>query len=134
MEEDLRAALVADAALAALVGRRINWLTRPLGSSLPAVVLQVISAPETSSNDGPDDLLPYLVQIDCWGETYLSAKTVARAVRAVCVALKTAPLRAGFIENKRDGFEPGDGPQADGAVNFFRVSLDVRVWHGPPPS
>lgn len=130
VEEDFIAALLADAALAGLVGRRVNWITRVQGAKIPAVVLQVISAPETSSNDGPDDLLSYLVQVDCWGGTYLSAKTVARAVRGVCVGMNAAPLRAAFIENKRDGFEPGDGPQPGGAVDLYRVSLDVRVWHG----
>jgi len=126
MEESLVAQLLADAALAALVARRIKWLARPQASALPAVVLQVVSGPRGYTFAGPDGLTGYLVQIDCWAGTYPAAKGVARAAIAALGAL-SAPFQAAFVEGERDSFEAGPA-----ATDFFRTSLDVRVWHQEP--
>jgi hypothetical protein len=137
MEEDLIAALLAAAGVKALVGQRVNWLTRPQGSGLPAIVLQKVSGPPIYTMAGRSDLAGHLVQVSCYGATYLAAKSVARAVTAVTDALNTAhadPLPGAEIENERDTFEPGDGPQGSAAsVDFFRTDLDVRVWHRTTP-
>lgn len=135
MEEDLVAALLADAGLAALVGRRVNWMVRPRASALPAVVLQVVSAPETYTFQGRSRLAGHLVQADCWALTYLEAKWVARAATAAFDGMTLPPFFGCFVEGGRDLFEAGSAPQppasaaADGGlVDFYRASLDIRVW------
>ncbi len=131
MEELLRAALLGNTALVALVGQRVTWLTRPQGAALPAVTLQIASAPRAYHMAGPDGLIPYLVQVDVWGGSYASMKQVSRAVVAALHTLKTPPLQA-FIDSEDETAERQDGPDATNSTTFFRTRLDVRVWFTPP--
>ena len=129
MEEALRAALLADAGVAALVGRRVSWGARPQSSLLPAVILHNVSSPMTHTLRGRVGMTGHLVQIDCWGGSYAQAKALARAVTAALDALKAEPLQA-FPESARDDdFTQGDGPDPSGASDFYRTSIDARVWH-----
>lgn len=130
MEELLRARLLGNTALAALVATRIVWLQRPQGASLPGITLQVVSAPRTYTMAGPVGFLGYLVQVDVWGNSYASMKAVARAAVAALHTMKAAPLQA-FIENEDETFESQDGPDAAGSTSFYRTRLDVRVWFTP---
>jgi hypothetical protein len=131
MEEDLRTQLLANAGVAALVGKRVTWIVRPQGSELPAVVLQRISSGRDYTYQGLMPLTGALVQIDCWGGSYKDAKHLARAVIAALGAL-TTPFQGAFVENERDTFERGDGPQTvTGPSDYYRSSLDIRLWHHP---
>ena len=70
------------------------------------------------------------MQIDCWGDTYLSAKLVSRAViAAVEPAMVQGATRfsASFLENASD-MPPDDLP---GDVTVYRVMTDWTVWHQP---
>lgn len=131
MEELLRAALLANTALTALVGQRVTWLVRPQSSALPAVTLQVASAPRTYHMAGPDDLVAYLVQVDVWGGTYASMKQASRAVVAAMHALNAPPLQA-FVDSEFESAERQDGPDASSSTTFYRTRLDCRVWFTPP--
>lgn len=135
MEEDLVAALLAAAGVAALVGDRIDWNILPQGGGLPAIALHRITGGFSYTMKGRSSTSSPLVQIDCWGGTFKQAKSTARAVQAVLEGLhKAHPRFQGvFVEDARDTFEAGDGPQPDGATNFHRSSLDVRVWHTEAP-
>lgn len=129
MEEALRAALLASAALATIVADRISWGARPQASSLPAVILHVVTAPSDHTYRGRVGLVGHIVQIDCWGGSYLDAKTLARAVLAALDGLKTPPLQAFPLDVRDDDFVQGDGPDASGASDFYRTSIDARIWH-----
>lgn len=131
MEEQLRAFLLANVALTALVGSRITWAARPQATALPALALHLISGPRDYHMKGRTNLIGYLVQVDCWAGSYGAAKAVGRAAEAALASLTTAPFQAAFIENERASFEEGEGPDASGASDFYRTSLDVRVWHQP---
>jgi hypothetical protein len=136
MEEALRSHLLAHAALTALVERRIDWLKRPKRGALPAVVLQVASGPRDYTMKGRVSLTPWLVQIDVYAADYAAMKAVERAVVAALDLAMSAPLVKGFIEAQRETTEPMDGPQTAGttagSTDFFRSSLDVRVWSNDP--
>lgn len=134
MEEALRAYLRADAALAALVSTRVEWLKRPQGSALPSVTLQIASAPRSYTMGGRVALVGYLVQMDVWAASYTSMKAVSRALIVALDGLIEAPFQAALIENERETTEPQDGPDATGSTDFYRSSLDVRVWHQPVPA
>lgn len=129
MEEALQAALLADAGVAAIVGTRVSWGARPQASCLPAVILHVVSAPMEHTYRGRVGLVAHLIQIDCWGGSYLAAKTLARAVMAALDGMKTAPLQAIPLDVRDDDFTQGDGPDASGASDFYRTSIDARIWH-----
>jgi hypothetical protein len=79
-EEAIIQTLLNDGGVTALISTRIYPGVRLQGSALPAAVFNVISATPSYSDDGDDGIEENRVQIDCWGETYSSAKSVARAV------------------------------------------------------
>lgn len=128
MEEDLTAAMLAYAGIKALVKSRIQWLVRPQGALLPAIVLQKVSAPRAYTLQGRVGLVGHLVQASCWGRTFLEAKGVSRAVLLLADTLTTAPFQGVFAENERDTVETG-APLPDGAEDYYRTDLDLRVWH-----
>lgn len=131
-EEAFVAHLLDDAGVTDIAARRIGWATRPQGSALPAVTLHKIAPGREYHMGGPVGLNGPLVQIDCWGSTYGEAKRLARAVIASLDRIRGGIFQAAFLEGERDSFEPGDGPRESGAADYFRTSLDARVWHIEP--
>ena len=137
MEEAIRARLLATAGLTALVSQRVYCGSRPQGGPLPDIIINRISGAPVYTDDGESGLASARLEIDCWGETYASAKTAARAV--------IASLSAFF------GTVNGDGSPPDFAVTFqnilldaerdfregggnapeylFRTNLDFIIWH-----
>lgn len=132
MEEALTLLLTADAGVRTLVRSqgvtRVNWVTAPQGVARPNIVLQRISGVRDTPMDGPSGLIETLVQVDCYGLTYASAKGVARAVEAVLSGYSgtsDAEYFGGiFLVNERDGYEDEASPD-----KLFRVSMDFRIWH-----
>lgn len=133
MEEALRARLVATAAVTDLVpAARIIWSQR-LGPALPAIVLHRITGRPDYHLQGPSGLVDSLVQIDCWGASFASATSCARAVRDALSAYGEGLISRCFIENQRSSFEKGEGATGSTTpTDFHRSSLDVRVWHSDP--
>ena len=129
MEEDLRTQLLANAAVKALVAQRVTWVMRPQGSPIPAVVLHRIAGGRDYTYGERESLTSPLIQIDCWGQTYAQAKALSRAVITALDSL-SAPFQGAFVQAERDTYERGDAPPTtSGTPDFFRTSLDVRVWH-----
>lgn len=121
MEEQLRAALLANSGLASIVSGRIDWGLR---GQAPSVRLQVVSKVPFYTYGGRSGMTPYLVQADCFGARYGDAKHVARAVEAACADLGLPHFDSCFVENERDDQD------VDAASNpIHRTSLDLRLWH-----
>jgi CRP-like cAMP-binding protein len=123
MEESLLALLLADPALVALTGPRMAWLERRQGGALPALVLTLISGAEGLTQDGPDGLGQYRVQIDAYGATYGDAKRVSRAVIALLHGYSGPELPDIIHESSRDLPEAGTNE----AQKLFRVSSDFII-------
>ena len=127
MEEALIAKLLADVGVAALVSTRVYVGARPQASLLPAIVVNVVSAIPSYSDDGEDGIEDARVQIDCWGETYSSAKLVSRAVKTALSAfdgiVSGITFRFISLDLEHDLRESG----ADTADFPFRTSLDFIV-------
>jgi len=110
-------------------GSRVDWGWRKQGSALPAVTLNTVSDPRPQHMGGNQATRATLVQIDCWGKTYIEARTIANAaVDLVVPADDVGGVRffRSFVENDLDTIED----TADGIL--ARVSLDVRVIHTIP--
>ena len=127
MEEALIAKLLADSGVSALVGTHIHPGVRPQAGPLPAIVFNMISANPSYSDDGEDGIEEARIQLDCWGATYSSAKTVARAVKAAVSAFggTVSGVRFRYITLglEHDIQETG----ANAASYPFRTSLDFIV-------
>lgn len=127
MEEAFVAKLLGVSALTAIVGQRITWARRDQGGALPAVVLYVIDGVPDYHLGGGSGLTESRIQVDCWGPTYLSAKSAARAIKA---ALSGARFDHGgirfdavLVADERDETTDENG------TPLFRTSLDLMVHH-----
>lgn len=120
MEESLRQLLLDSSAVAALCGDRIDWGSRPQGSSLPAIVLNVVAEAEDHDLEGPDGLSQGRVQVDCYGQTYDRTKRLARAVRGVLDGHRDEEFQGIFHQSSADGREGG----ANEVERPFRVRSD----------
>lgn len=81
IEDVLKAALLADAAVAALVGTRV-WPARlPQTATLPAVVFQrVATVPSSPALSNPVGPTRARVQMSCWATTFGGARELGDAV------------------------------------------------------
>jgi hypothetical protein len=130
MEEALRAHLLANAGLAALVSTRVVWIERPQGSGLPAQTLQRVTAGRQYLYRGASGLTGVSVQIDNWGSSYAQAKALARAtVAALDGTFEQDGIRftGCFLDSERD-MPPEELP---GGVKVYRVSQDWVIWSHP---
>lgn len=129
MEEALTNHLLAQAGLVALVGQRITWARRPQGSTLPAIVLHVISRQPQYTMEAASGLASRRIQVDCWADSFAGAKGAAREVAAALSGARMTvggvAFQGGFQEGERDSFEQGSGGE-----QLYRVSMDFIIWTG----
>lgn len=113
--------LLADPAVAALVGERVEPLKLPQKPTLPALVYSRVSTKRVLTHDGPGPERPR-IQVDCWASTPREAKDLAAAVRACLDAPELPPgdLLGSFLDNELDLHEPESG--------LYRVMADYFVW------
>ena len=126
MEEAISNLLLSNAAVAGMVGDRVNWAVRPT-AELPAITLHRITGQHDATNSGRSGLVSSTVQIDIWGGTYSQAKKLARAVVPALPHAVTSTggvvLQGIFISSESDSYE-GDDP-----APLFRTRIDISVWH-----
>ncbi len=118
---DSRTFLLANTALAALIGTRIYPLQLPQNAVLPAVVQQTVSDVHELHQSGPAGYPTARVQYDCWGASYLSARAVAAALRMAVDgtygAMGTMNVWAARVGNMID--------LLDAETKRYRVLVDV---------
>jgi hypothetical protein len=129
MQEDLRAMLLAEPELTALVGTRITWNGRAQGSPLPAIVLTTVSEVTDYTYGASVTLLTSRVQADIWATSYGSAIGVDRAMAPTLNGYRghygATDFEGIFLESRFDGAEE----PAAGAGPIHRISRDVIVKH-----
>jgi hypothetical protein len=127
MEELIRARLLASSAVTALAGDRIDFGSNAQGAENPRICMWTISDAEGLSLEGPDGLSQGRVQVDCYSDTYSSAKGLSRAVRAALDGHSGGGLQLVRLIGTRDTREGGTN-EAD---RPFRVSLDFATFYNP---
>lgn len=130
MKEALRAVLVADPGIAALVDKRVAWGARPRASSLPSICLHQISGVRQYAMTAPSRLVSSRVQVDCWGLSQADVTAVARAVNAAIGGLRQTvegvEMQGVFLESEQDMTDEGGAAPAE---LLHRVSMDFMIWH-----
>jgi len=129
MEADLITRLLADSGLSALVGNRVNPVSRVQGEGLPALTLMTVSPGRAYTFAGADRARGTLMQFDAWAIRVAQAKAVIAALTGI---LETPATVGGtvfdmsFLQSERDGHEdvPGIG-------TVFRISADFLIWWQP---
>ena len=123
----VRARLIADDAVAAIVATRVYWVERAKGSALPAITLQVISDPRPAHLKGLDGARGTRVQLDSWALSYGAALTLARAAIAALIEPATESGKR-FGNARVDGQRDLSETVADGTL-VHRQSVDLIIWH-----
>lgn len=134
IESGLRALLIADAGVKALVADRVYPMPAPQNGQYPFLTWQRISGQRVFSMGGPSGLAEPRFQIDVWsanrenrpdgGGPYAEARSIADAVRRALDGFNGTldGIRASAILlDERDLFENESGTT--------RVSMDFRIWH-----
>jgi hypothetical protein len=89
LEKGLRDLLINDVNVGPMVGgtaspfapgQRVRPMLLPEGTTFPAIVYQVVATNPLTSMDGVNALQMKRMQIDCYGQNAVSAKTLAQAV------------------------------------------------------
>ena len=134
IEKSLRAALLANSAVAALVGTRIYPMILPQGSAWPgpSLTFQRISTTSPVALAGAVGPERMRVQLDCWDKTWGGVRALALAVKAALhgfagSASGSEDLYGVFLDSERDFFEADVGPSSEG---LYRVSADYFVHTG----
>lgn len=124
IEADLRAYLLEQPAIVALVGNRIHAVEFPPNGATPAVTYQRISGgrDRTHSGQGPARAL---IQIGCWDETYGDALALAALIGGVLSShrgpMGTSRWVTGEVVNETDLPEP--------TVNLNCRAIDVSIQY-----
>jgi hypothetical protein len=122
MQEGMRARLLNGSG----VSGNVSWGQRPQGSSLPAIVLQIVSDSRPSHLKDYQKLRSTIVQMDVYAATYAAALNVARsaiAIMKVPTTISGKIFSACFVDRQTDTVE------TSGTVNIHRQSVDFDVWH-----
>lgn len=129
MEEAIRSRLLATSGVTSLVGSRVYWGSRPQGGTLPDIIIRNISGAPIYTDDGESGLAEARLEIDCYGETFGNAKSVARAV---IVSLSAFFGQVGgvtfqyiLLDSERDFRDAG----INADEYLFRTNMDFIVWY-----
>ena len=123
----IQAVMASDATLSR---RAIDWVIRPDGAGLPAVVLTRVSINPDYDQDGRGTLEATNIQVDVYDTTHSAAARILSAIRAELeaeatqddTAFKRAYISAGPRTMRADDL---------GDLRTFRLSADFEVWHKP---
>lgn len=118
------AALVVDSALKRIFPLLIPEHVRGDPKKMPCLVYQRIATSRTATFCGTDSLVNVSMQIDCYALNYVSAKTLADAVRRRLVdytgSMGDTHVDRVFIDVEFDLVEQDTG--------LFRVSQTYSIW------
>lgn len=127
-ENALRAAILSDAAVVALVGDRVARAS-PVGLEqnpvLPIIGFQRYATIRREGLDGANGLAEVAFLVDFWARTGDAARDLFDAVRLAinCKRFIVAGEEVQKIQIRTDRDLPEPG------VELFRVQADVRLWH-----
>lgn len=130
MEEAIIQKLLEANSVTAIASTRIYPGLRLQSSELPSVIINTISSDPSYSDDGYDGIDESRIQIDCIGDTYSSAKNLARAVVLELGAFSGNVSGVKFyyitLDTQKDTTDAGVG----GSEYLFRTTLDFAVTFG----
>lgn len=125
IEAAIRAHLIADAGLTALVGSRVYPMQLPQRPTLPAVTYQRISSTPTQHRGAAaagHERTRF--QFDCWASDYdttLAVRAALAAAMGTLVQANNPRIDVALLQGERDNI--------DTAAGRWRATLDYFIWH-----
>ena len=125
IESALYAHLVADAGVTALLGTRIYPLDLPQEPTTPCATYHRVSTVPRYVHGADLNFDTVRIQIDCYADSVLGAKTLADAVRDALSAhsgdMQGTDVQAVLLDNEQDFTDP--------TTELCRVSQDYRITY-----
>lgn len=118
--------LLADPAVAAIAGERIEWDDLAPDTPLPAITLQVISDPQPQNNDGFDRNWPTRVQLNALAGTKALAIALSKAAVDAVIPEGTVGDTT-FLRSFVDG--GGSDAVQTPTGRRCRNRKDLIIWH-----
>lgn len=139
MEEAFRECVLAQPAVSALLGPRLYPMEFPQDPTFPAATYQTISGPREYTQDGPDRVTRFRVQMRIRATTPDGANAVRNAFKNSAAhgvinelfggSPPTTKLLAIFIDNEVTETDP---PLAVTGPRLYGMRLDLIVWATEP--
>lgn len=128
-EQGVYSKLSGTSAIRAIVDYRIYPLVLPQKESLPAITYRIVTNMPVHAMISDATLTGYRLQISCWGETYLSAKSIADAVKTALrddlnATWGAVTVQRCFFDNELDLYEPAEGD----FTAAYHIPIDFIVW------
>lgn len=132
LEEAVRAKLLADTAVAALVGTRVYSNVAPARATLPRIVYEEADRQTVKTLTGVVKLNAYDMSIECHAADYATSKALGKAVTA---ALDGAAwldetnhvrVRGAFHVTEDEEFLESLDGREDG---YYQWGVTVRLWY-----
>ena len=125
IQDGIYAFLIADAGVSAIVGTRVYPILMPQNPTFELITYQKISGVRGKQLSGTTGYARPVIQIDCWAESFLTAQTLADAVRSAVDGysglMGSDVVDRAQIMNEMDLYE--------NETQIFRVSQDYEIWH-----
>jgi hypothetical protein len=140
IEDELRTWVEAVPAASGVGAKCYPWGEVPQGETYPHVSYFRVSGNRVRSLNGPSGVSHPRIQLDFWGRTYASARTLADAVRLAIETFVADERTAGrvpkFVTGGRplqsvivhDATDAAEEPEHGDEVSEHRVTLDVTIW------
>ena len=130
LEKAVRAILIADVTVTAIVSERVYPQRRPTGSALPAIVYQNVYSHQRECIGSQAGLRRTRFSIDVIDETYGDTKTLRDAVESALVNY-TGTLQSETIHSLRleSAVDIDEENTPAGQFGVFRTILDFVIWH-----
>lgn len=125
LDEDLRAFILANSSIAAIIGTRLNPLRIEQNATLPASAYELEIAKSIDANDGPTGLYQSLLTITCVGEKY---GDVVNLSWLMSQALNNFQGSMGNTEIKLMTYD-GSTPDFDEEAKVYLMSLNFTITH-----
>ena len=136
IDEALFTHITSNAAVGALVTKRVYPVAMPQKPTYPAVVFTFVSGVALESIEGSSNLTTSRVQLDCWSTDYSQAKDLARAVRTALQGFRGVMGGGSGVDVDSVLFEGGDAGRDtfDDELKIYGVQQDCMVTFYDPAS
>jgi hypothetical protein len=125
LEKGLRDLLINDTTVGPLVaGQRVRPILLPEGSTYPAIVYTVVATSPLASMDGVNALQMKRMQIDCYGNNAVEAKTLCKAVHNLLDGYRGTLSEGTVIQSSLPN---QDVDSFDFDLSVYRISLDFNI-------
>lgn len=126
----LKAYLIADASIAALVSGRVFPEKMPENNRLTSIVYNRISSVDRYTMTGPSGLVSPRYQIDSWAVTLAQALVLANLVKERIDGYRGTMGSGAVAVDVRGVFQADDRSDYDDTVQMSRVSRDYFIHYG----